>query len=207
VQLGARASSDSTFGVAATGSRSEAVVSAKSLQALAIKVIFNYGIPSSEAATNETQKEFDVLTRLPTHPNIVRLLFECICRPPLWMVERIPDPSLVCLADGFNDDEGETGPGPLVPRKAHLTGVELLGMPLCDRMKQLRGSVGNTVLISWSLGMAEALLHLLHHGVVHRDLKLDTVMWDRTGGPEGIGRLVLIDFGCSLRVDVDPHIA
>ena len=169
---------------------------------LAMKVVFNYGLSSSKAETNDTQKEFDILTRLPTHPNMIRLLFEFVSTPPMWMVEQLPDPSLVCVAED-SEDEGENGPVALVPRKAQLVCTELLRMTLGDKLERMGGTVGDDVLVPWSRDIAEGVLHLLRHGVVHRDLKLDNVMWDRAGGPEGIGRVVLIDFGCSLRVDVD----
>jgi len=59
------------------------------------------------------------------------------------------------------------------------------------------------MLMEWSLDLADGLWHLLRHGVVHRDLKPDNIMIDEHGGPEGIGRLVIIDLGTALSVG-DP---
>lgn len=61
-----------------------------------MKVVFNFGLQSSRVASADSQKEYDILIRLPEHRNLVRIVFAFIDRPPMWMVSRLPDPSLVC---------------------------------------------------------------------------------------------------------------
>ena len=182
---------------------------------IAVKTVFNWGLSTSKLETIDSQKEFDVLAHLPEHRNLARVLFECVCKPPVWMVEMLPDPSLVCLDlrdDG--DDDGAAGEGmpsagasALRPRKAQMVGMELLQRRMCDHLEYLEydepGSMPGDVLVQLSSDIAEGVHHLLQHGVVHRDLKLDNVMWDSKGGPEGVGRAVLVNLGCSLRVHLD----
>lgn len=96
---------------------------------------------------------------------------------------------------------------PLVPRKAQLVGMELLRTSLSDKVELMARRSGgrpleDRLLIAWGSDVAEGLLHLLRHGVVHRDLKLDNVMWDPAEGRDGmaddVGRVVIIDLGCAL---------
>ena len=170
-----------------------------------------------------------MLTRVPAHRGIVRLIFECIEPPKQWMVRQLQDPSFVC-----HDDLEEAAPaagtaavaaaattaGPataaaavrtveapvLRPRRAQLVGTELLHCTLATKLDEMKASTGvplsNDMLIEWSNDVLDAIWHLYRQGVIHRDLKLDNIMWDPSGGPEGVGRLVLIDFGSSLIVDV-----
>lgn len=91
---------------------------------MAVKTVFNYGLSTSKVETIDSKKEFDVLRSLPPHRNLVRIVFECIAKPPLWMVELLPDPKLVCL-DAGHDGEGMPA-GALTPRKAQMIGVEIL---------------------------------------------------------------------------------
>ena len=199
-------------GAAATASR-------RKFDYIAVKAVFNWGLSSSKLETVDSQKSFEILTRLPEHRNLFRLLFECVCTPPVWMVEMLPDPSLVCIDAGDDDDDedvdvdededemptraGNVAAQLLHPREAQMMGIELLQRRMCDHMQilQLRetGSVPDDVLVQLSRDIAEGVHHLLKHGVVHRDLKLDNVMWDSKGWSKGGGACgARSDLGCSL---------
>jgi len=54
---------------------------------MAVKIVFNYGKATSKVEQHETQKEFSILRHMAVHRNIVRLMFECIVRPPQWMAK------------------------------------------------------------------------------------------------------------------------
>jgi len=83
-------------------------------------------------------------------------------------------------------------------------------MPLDDKIADvIEGSdedcLPNELVLAWSRDIAEGVWHLHRYGAVHRDIKLDNIMWDSQGGPEGVGRAVLIDFGCAYQVTGKQH--
>jgi len=58
--------------------------------AIAVKVVFNFGLSTSQVQTHAAEQEFKTIMSLPEHPNIVRLLFATVTKPPMWMVEQWP---------------------------------------------------------------------------------------------------------------------
>ena len=125
---------------------------------IAVKTVFNWGLSTSKLETIDSQKEFDVLARLPEHRNVARVLFECVCKPPVWMVEMLPIPSQVCVDTGdayvvHGSVKGLSsgGAAPLRPRKAQMVGMELLKRRMCDHLEIVEddepGSVPDDVLV------------------------------------------------------------
>lgn len=66
---------------------------------IAVEAAFNWGQPTCKFEFIAMQKELDVLSGLPEHRNLTRVIFHCVCEPPLWMVEMLPDPASVCMGD------------------------------------------------------------------------------------------------------------
>ena len=207
----------------------------------ALKVIFNYHGAAEQVAA--PRAEYEALLRLPRHRNIIRMLWQGRACPPSWvwancMTDFVRELNEVRrprprprLGLGAGGPAGSSGEVDVVRLPQHFMLLELLPMTLQNRLQGMDGIPPYPLLLSWARDIAEGLLHLHRHGVVHRDMKLDNVMWDdgtrrlamlrddaeglvARGIPvpatepgngfaseAGDGRLVLIDLGECLQMD------
>lgn len=89
---------------------------------------------------------------------------------------------------------GHVASAPNGARVAHCVGLERLSTTFRKRLEQRKGRrFGNAESMAFCIDVAEAQMHLLEHGVQHRAINLDTVMWEPSGRPS-IGRAVLSRF-------------
>ena len=200
---------------------------------LALKVVFNYEssiLPSLYrecVPLNTTSTELHDLIHLDPRHRCVSgsetdfdLNVNVCVRPPTKSMSPFlpPHPNIVDMPAAFIDDvlvtdEAMSSFPASLPRSLdpeHCFGHrQTLYLVMRRRRSNLRNYLANNPNISMTTRcvlfsqVLEAVSHMRHHGVAHRDLKLDNILVDDCVGGCGDGcagfpRLEVCDFGCSL---------
>ena len=158
---------------------------------VALKVMFNYGLETS-AATSQQGDEYKFLQTVPPHPNIVAF-YGVISPSPLTeeLANLLPEETRR-LVQNENVRNGNKKYRP-------TTGLLLEYIPctLEKFVKDQRELLTPSLAITLGTDIVCAAKQLNNCGVVHGDKKPNNIMVDVTGR-HGQPRAVLVDFGCAV---------
>ena len=140
---------------------------------------------------NRYEAEYDVLSELPPHANIMRFYTQFVAPVPSFMVPDLPPAVREFMT---TDSYGQQRARPLPTQWAVFSWHT---RTLADYLRAWHDEHGRVLepreAVRLATQLLDALIHLEDHHVVHRDLKLDNMMVD------GDGTLVLVDFGLATR--------
>ena len=151
----------------------------------ALKIVYNYGATTTMVG-DLLQTESTLLRLVPPHRNIVRML-HLVNAAPLTpnIVGKLPE--AVRDAAAPRNRQGRVR----YPPTAGMF-MELLPCTLEAHLKARGAELSPKEIISISLQVAAALMHLFDHGVVHGDLKLSNIMVEPVASDAGAG----VERGC-----------
>ena len=147
------------------------------------------------------EAEYAVLAALPPHPNIASYLAQFRGRVPDAMMSYLPP---FVRTQVTTDDFGN-------PRRRPLQAQFVVGHRYADTLEAVVTRALESApdaapdappqlilplrqFMALARGVCRAVVHMLRHGVVHRDLKLDNVFVGKDGNA------VIGDFGCAIRL-------
>ena len=151
------------------------------------------------------EAEYAVLAALPPHPNIASYLAQFRGRVPDAMMSYLPP---FVRTQVTTDDFGNPRRRPLqaqfvVGHRYADTLEAVVARALEARTPEARAAAATAPpqlilplrqFMALARGVCRAVVHMLRHGVVHRDLKLDNVFVGKDGNA------VIGDFGCAVRL-------
>ncbi len=165
---------------------------------LAIKLLRNYGIPSSQLSVY-FKDEWQLLESLGFHENIAQLLYRFTFKPPLSLLKSITDVSLLDNVAPINEHTQQRE-----PRSCSFLGLEYFSEgTLQSYLSKVRQSGQWSVsrLLEICYDIAKGVKFLFDQRIVHRDMKLDNLLVTRSGV------VALCDFGLALQLPDQQMIA
>ena len=139
---------------------------------------------------NAYEAEYKLLCEMPRHRNIIALLHHFVAAPPPPFFQAMPaDTQAIAVHPNYRT-------GGVIPLKTQFVLMECHAMTLKEHLIARGARVSAADVKRFCCDVAAALLFLQQHRVVHRDLKLDNLLYSPRDG-----RTILCDFGVAVRVD------
>jgi len=164
------------------------------LARVALKCLYNLGMTTSRLR-NEFESEFKVLSELPFHPHIVQILGQFVDVPSPAQFAFVPDDIRALAPRNLRT-------GVATPLKTQFVVMEHHPQSLEAYLLEQGPNVTGEEVLAFGSQLASALLFLWEQRLVHRDLKLSNVLFDRARRAA-----VLCDFGLAARVGEDGCVA
>jgi hypothetical protein len=160
-------------------------------EVFAMKVMFNvFGHRTVTRIQTHYQDEFKTLFLIPSHPNIIKLFAFFYDR-----LNRLSEYELPEIVSENVRDNAETLSLFLI--------MEHIPQTLESHVNSLRefGELEAHSVMDWTLQILKGIQHLLKHRIVHRDLKLNNILFSLTDNV-----VKLCDFGCSIQLSEDMEL-
>ena len=139
---------------------------------------------------NAYESEYKLLSEMPRHRNVVALLHHFVSAPPPRFFNAMPTDTQK-MAIGHNYRTGVD-----TPLKTQFVLMECHAMTLKQHLAARGARVTARDVKRFCCDVAAGLLFLEQQRVVHRDLKLDNLLYSPRDG-----RTIVCDFGVAVRVD------